>query len=142
MVKGQKEAPPPKEGEAAEEATEGGKQEGEGAKQDEEVPPGVPEFWLNVLRNCEDIGEKVGLGVCTSGGVSRLSIRRSEPPALSCHERLPAGTWRTCVIDNLRSYPTDMLYTSEQRLGGKPERASCRTAAAQLRHQSAAIGQI
>ena len=26
---------------------------------DEDVPPGVPEFWLNVLRNYEEIGETV-----------------------------------------------------------------------------------
>jgi hypothetical protein len=25
------------------------------------VPPGIPEFWLNVLRNYEEIGEKVQL---------------------------------------------------------------------------------
>lgn len=26
---------------------------------DEEVPPGIPQFWLNVLRNNEDIAEQV-----------------------------------------------------------------------------------
>lgn len=57
-MKGEKEAPAPDEGdekpsEAAEEAS--GK-EGEGA---EEVPAGIPEFWLNVLRNYEEIGNRV-----------------------------------------------------------------------------------
>mmetsp|Transcript_10203 Transcript_10203/g.30717 ORF Transcript_10203/g.30717 Transcript_10203/m.30717 type:complete len:389 (-) Transcript_10203:677-1843(-) len=58
IVKGEKEAPAPDEGdekpsEAAEEAS--GK-EGEGA---EEVPAGIPEFWLNVLRNYEEIGNRI-----------------------------------------------------------------------------------
>jgi nucleosome assembly protein 1-like 1 len=56
IVKGDKEAPPPKEGEEAEEKGSDEKQEegnGEG------VPAGVPEFWLNVLRNYEQIGEQI-----------------------------------------------------------------------------------
>lgn len=67
IVQGKKDAPPPAEGEAAAEAEdaeaadakEGGDAEKEG--EGEEVPDGVPEFWLNVLRNYEDIGEKVRL---------------------------------------------------------------------------------
>ncbi len=64
IVTGKKEAPASAEGADAE-ATEGDvkketgdvkKKEGEG---EEEVPLGVPEFWLNVLRNYEEIGEKV-----------------------------------------------------------------------------------
>lgn len=62
IVNGKKEAPPPKEGEEAEEkGAEEGQAEGEAAEAD--VPPGIPEFWLNVLRNYEDIGEKVNVNL-------------------------------------------------------------------------------
>lgn len=64
IVTGKKEAPASAEGEDAEvaegdvkkETGDVKKEEGEG---EEEVPSGVPEFWLNVLRNYEEIGEKV-----------------------------------------------------------------------------------
>lgn len=57
-MKGEKEAPPPEEGDEkpSEAAAEASGKEGEGA---EEVPAGIPEFWLNVLRNYEEIGNRV-----------------------------------------------------------------------------------
>lgn len=54
---GKKEPPAPKEGEEAEEGAE--KEAEEQQAEGEDVPAGVPEFWLNVLRNFEEIGEKV-----------------------------------------------------------------------------------
>jgi Nucleosome assembly protein (NAP) len=89
IVKGEKEAPAPKEGEEAEEqgsdvkqvshdvmssvmtlsyrchplvavaATPAGPAPRQEESAGEEVPPGIPEFWLNVLRNYEEIGETV-----------------------------------------------------------------------------------
>ena len=61
IVKGEKEAPPPKEGEGDDKPSEAVAGDGDVAKEGEaeEVPAGIPEFWLNVLRNYEDIGNKV-----------------------------------------------------------------------------------
>ena len=50
IVTGTAEAPAPAEGEEVPAPADG---------DDEEPPPGVPEFWLNVLRNCEDTAEQV-----------------------------------------------------------------------------------
>lgn len=50
---GAEEAPPAEDGSVAPIS--------EGAA-DEEVPPGIPQFWLNVLRNNEDIAEQVRFG--------------------------------------------------------------------------------
>ena len=50
IVTGTDEAPAPAEGEEVLAPAAG---------DDEEAPPGVPEFWLNVLRNCEDTAEQV-----------------------------------------------------------------------------------
>ena len=52
IVTGKEEAPAPAEGAEA-------LAPDEGAEDGEEVPAGVPEFWLNVLRNCEDTAEQV-----------------------------------------------------------------------------------
>lgn len=52
IVTGAEEAPAPAEGEEAPAPAEA-EEEGE------EVPAGVPEFWLNVLRNNEDTAEQV-----------------------------------------------------------------------------------
>lgn len=100
IVKGDKEAPPPKEGEEAEEKGSEEKQVASGESlpllwcqappahaasgaavcvrpqhvlpflfqeeggNGEGVPAGVPEFWLNVLRNYEQIGEQVTAPHC------------------------------------------------------------------------------
>lgn len=100
IVKGDKEAPPPKEGEEAEEKGSEEKQVPSGESlpllccqtqpahdascgyvrpqhvlsflfqeeggNGEVVPAGVPEFWLNVLRNYEQIGEQVGASAATA----------------------------------------------------------------------------
>ncbi len=61
IVKGEKEAPAPEASEADQKSSEPAAGGGEVGKEgdEEDVPPGIPEFWLNVLRNYEEIGNRV-----------------------------------------------------------------------------------
>lgn len=56
IVMGKKEAPPQPKEDEAEETPSATKEE---KNNDEEVAAGIPEFWLNVLRNYEDIGKLI-----------------------------------------------------------------------------------
>ena len=101
MVTGGKEAPAPEEGEDPV-ATD----EEAGTAPEGEVPPGVPEFWLNVLRNFEAIGEKVRdtsgslvphcrgaiTGVCGATGCDPVLVSRAASclGILSCFFSLSA----------------------------------------------------
>ena len=60
-MKGEKEAPAPEASEPDQKPSEPAAGDGEAGKEgnEEDVPPGIPEFWLNVLRNYEEIGNRV-----------------------------------------------------------------------------------
>jgi hypothetical protein len=71
IVMGKKEAPPQPKEDEAEETPSATKEE---KNNDEEVAAGIPEFWLNVLRNYEDIGKLVRSSFRIWQTASRLII--------------------------------------------------------------------